>query len=47
MRDLGISKIAEHIANKMKKQDPESYEDLNAYAQGINDGVSKRKSYPI
>jgi len=36
MRDLGLHKTAIHIADKMKTEARESYEDIDSYAQGIN-----------
>ena len=47
MRDLGLAKLAHHIADKMKREAPDSFADFDAYSQGINDGVARRKAFPI
>ena len=47
MRDLGLAKLAHHIVDKMKREAPDSFADFDTYSQGINDGVARRKAYPI
>ena len=47
MRDLSLAKLAHHIADKMKREAPDSFADFDAYSQGINDGVARRKALPI
>jgi|JI9StandDraft_2_1071091.scaffolds.fasta_scaffold1263591_1 acyl-homoserine lactone acylase PvdQ len=47
MRDLGLSEVAEDIAENMKREDPIAYEDFSAFVQGINDNVAIRPALPL
>ena len=47
MRDIGLSEVSKHIAAKLKKSNREAYDDLEAFAEGVNFGVSRRLILPI
>jgi penicillin G amidase len=47
MRELGMSLLSEHIADRLKKENASMYEELDAYARGLNDQVSSRTVLPF
>ena len=47
MRDLGLQELGKHIADKMKEEYREGYDDFDTYAKGINDATANRLAYPI
>ena len=47
MRDTGLPEVASHAVAKMKKENQDAFEDLSAFAEGINDGVHRRLVLPI
>lgn len=47
MRDLGMTQIAQHIIEKLRREDFEAFEDFQAFADGINDEVSNRIVMPL
>jgi acyl-homoserine lactone acylase PvdQ len=42
MRELGLRQLSRKIADKLRKEDPSSYRDLLAYAEGVNARANNR-----